>query len=180
MAREAPSTWIAVRRILGRLRRCRELSLYRFSDSAVGWGKAFDAVVESPATNQAICILDDALEQAGESKPVRSAVREAALAVCENSCFVNLRKVRDNDVLIVRNAAAVRRSLTRRVYSRAAMSLFSAGLSAAAVLAGASIALIAPLMLAAAITAASAWASRRVIARIDRLEVLVALEGPVT
>jgi hypothetical protein len=60
------------------------------------------------------------------------------------------------------------------------MSLLFAGLAAAAASGGASMALVVPLSLAGAITAASAWASYRLIARIDRLEILAAIEEPMS
>jgi hypothetical protein len=178
MARNAPSTWIAVRRILGRLRRCRDLSLYQFPDRTLGWGKGFDAVLRSNANGRAIRAFEAALKVAGECPAVCSAVCEA-VEVMVDSHIPRLATVGGN-ALIVRNASAVQRLLTRRLYARGALAFVFAGFGGAAVVAGARLSLIAPLMLAAAIVAASAWATRRLIARISRLEVLAAIEGPVT
>jgi hypothetical protein len=59
------------------------------------------------------------------------------------------------------------------------MSLLIGGFAAATAVACGGILLIWPLALAAILAAASAWASHRLIARIDRLAVLAAIEAPV-
>src|SRR5688500_17061727 len=53
MAREAPSTWTAAYRILGRLRRCRELSLYECANGALGWGRGYDPLIATISAREA-------------------------------------------------------------------------------------------------------------------------------
>ena len=191
MAREAPSTWIAIRLILGRLRRCRELSLYRRPDGTLAGGRGYDSLAQLPT---AFRDFDKALEQAGENETVRSAVREAALVLwvhyqasrpdgVARSAFarsVSFRSAKDDFVLIVRSASAVRRLLARRLRRRGAMSIVFWIFAAATAVAGTGIAIFPLLPRVATLTAASAWASHRLIARINRLESLAAIEGPVT
>jgi hypothetical protein len=176
IAREAPSTGAALRCICGRLRRCRDLSLFRFPDGALGWASRYDPLVSAVSPPDAVGALDDDLRQAGECSEVRVAVRDASLLVLDHARDGYGRK---STALLVRNALAVRRSLRRRFHNRAAMSLFLVGLAAVGASAQAGIALFLPLMPAATIVTVSAWASHRLVERIDRLEVLSALEPPV-
>jgi hypothetical protein len=179
MAREAPSTWRALCRICGRLRRCRDLSLYQFPNGEIAGGRGYDTLLQADQASAAVGQLDKVLRRVHESPAVRSAVLDAASMVLAHSQS-NSALALPHGELVIRPAAAVRRSLARRFYARGAMTMFFAGVAAATALAGVGIPFIAPVLLAATMTAVSAWASHRLTARIDRLEVLSAIEGPLT
>jgi hypothetical protein len=179
MARDAPTTWAAVSCIFRRLRRCRDLSLFRLPNNALGWGKGFDTLVRAPSRRDAVGNLDDVLARTGENADVRAAVREAAFWVLTHSGAAWRGGVQHSG-LLVRDALAVRRAHTRRFYSRGAMAIVFAGLAMAAAVAGGGQLLIASLAAAGLLMATSAWTSRRLIARVGRLEILAAIEGPLT
>src|SRR5262249_17756872 len=63
---ETPSTLLAVRRILRRLARCRDLSLYHLPGGRLGWGRGYDAVLTSALPEQAACGRDNPLAGDGE------------------------------------------------------------------------------------------------------------------
>jgi putative component of membrane protein insertase Oxa1/YidC/SpoIIIJ protein YidD len=177
IAREAPSTWAAICRILRRLKRCRHLSLFRFPSGALGWGRGYDALLRAESARDTVRNLDDALIRDGENAEVRAAAREAALLVLMHNGTFRGRRV-PRSPLLLRDASAVRRMITRRLYSRTMAVLFFAAVAMVVTIAGFRMPFVAPFWLAGAVAALSMWASRRLLARLERLELLADIEGP--
>jgi hypothetical protein len=175
-AREAPSTPAAVRRIVRRLVRCRDLSLFHLEDGGLGGGRGYDALLRAVGPAAAVRALDGALVRDGESSAVRAAVGRAVALVAAAQPV--RRGPASAPALLIRDAAAVRRALRCRRRSRAAVALAAGGLGGTAALAGCGAFLILPLFLTAVLAAVSARAARRRLGRLERLELFAALEGP--
>jgi hypothetical protein len=172
---DTPSGAAALTRIVRRLGRCRQLSLYRLADGSVGWGSGFDQVVAAPALDCALDRLDRELAADGECPSVRCAVRQAAMlasAAASAHPHASYAWVA-TDLPLIRDATAVRRALGRRFTTRCALgTALALAMPVSGPVLGMSLGVACTLALA---SAWSAWTLRR---RLSGLEVLAELDGP--
>jgi len=182
MAREAPNTMAAILAIARRLQRCRGLSLYRLGNGSPGWGRAHDAVAGSADPDEVLRRLDVHLLKCGEQLAVRNAVQRSGrlVAIASGSSPGRGERPVDTRNLLIRDGVTLQRRQKRRARNRALLAL--ASLSAGGILAatGMKMAVIAgcTIFLLSLPVALSALASRRALRRLERLEILSAIEGP--
>ncbi len=177
---EAPAR-CALGRIVRRLARCRQLSLYRLSDGGLAYGEGYEAVAaaeNSLSAAQALRRLNAVLASDGESAAVRAAVcRGALLATAQHRLLTSEGQGILETLPLIRDAAAVRRTLESRCRSRLAATLCALVLTCLFFALGIP-ALAATLGLFMIIGALSALSARRIVRRLDGFEVLAAIDGP--
>lgn len=177
MIREAPSALVALARIRRRLRRCRQLSLYRLPDGGLGWGDAYDGLLDDRAL--ALQRIDSMLAEDGEGAAVRDAVHRAGAEVLVHAGRARGLPVDHTSThLLARDAAAVERALTRRIRRRLTWAgilvvcgtlCWAGGLAAL------------PAMLfgfGGVVAAAFTWPSMMLRGRLHRMTILHAIDEP--
>jgi putative component of membrane protein insertase Oxa1/YidC/SpoIIIJ protein YidD len=178
MVREAPSALTALARIRRRLRRCRQLSLYRLSDSGLGWGSGYDGLMDDEP-DRALQDIDAMLAEDAEEAHVRQAVGRAAAEVMI-SAGTRRRRIpgRPGEPrLLLRDAGAAKRALACRVRLRLAAAVLLATCGASFWVGG-FMAPALPLVFGAGVVAAFTMPSRRLRSRLERMEVFHAIDGP--
>ncbi|MCI0460035.1 MAG: membrane protein insertion efficiency factor YidD [Gemmataceae bacterium] len=178
MTQEAPSALAAVRCVVRRLVRCRDLSLYRLEEGTLGWGRGYDSLLAAPSPAARMHTLEDALLSDGEIAGVRAAVGRAAAQVATAAGVLPPRGRPAGPALLVRDAGTVRRALRWRLRSRAVVAVSAAGLAGSAAVAGWGLLPVALSLAVTALATASAVASGRLLQRLERCAILAALEGP--
>ena len=165
------SPLVAVLRIYRRLRRCHHLSLYRLDGGRLGWGRDYDATLTS---DEAVRRLDEALGRDGEGEAVRAAVmRSAQLLGMRSGSLGAIQAPR----LLLRDASAVRRACTRRLWVRLVAATMLSALAVGAVMVGTPI-VASMLLFTCVMPLPSAIGSWRMLRRLDWLAVLAAIDGP--
>ena len=170
VAAVSPSLVVALLRIRRRLRRCRHLSLYRLDGGRLGWGRDFDAALVSEESARQ---LDEALAQDVEGEAVREAMRCAANLVAMRPSVCNAKSAPG---LLLRDASAVRRRFRKGAWMRLAVAIILILVAGVTFQYQATVA--AMLLVASLASAYAAVGSRRMLRRLDWLDVLAAIEGP--
>jgi hypothetical protein len=177
---ETPSTLLAVRRILRRLARCRDLSLYRLPGGRLGWGRGYDAVLTAALPQQAAYGLNSRLAEDGEGVAVCAAVRRAAalVSVAAEAAPRATLPERLAPLPVIREVSALRRALQRRLWERGLLAAVAAAGAALASLEGWGMVLAVACLLVAAVGLVRMRAARAQLRRLEWLEVLACVTGP--
>jgi putative component of membrane protein insertase Oxa1/YidC/SpoIIIJ protein YidD len=177
---ETPSTLLAVRRIRRRLARCRDLSLYCLPGGRLGWGSGYDAMLTAASPQEAASRLGRRLAEEGEGVSVCAAVRRAAVLVAEAAEGAPRTALPEGraPLPVLREVAALRRVLQRRLWERGLLAVVAAAGTALALLGGPGTALAVACLLVAAGALVRMRAARAQLRRLEWLEVLACVTGP--
>jgi putative component of membrane protein insertase Oxa1/YidC/SpoIIIJ protein YidD len=178
IVQETPSAWMAMRRILRRLRRCRHLSLYHLKDGKFGWGCDYDVALGGVCVEEAARRMDSALAADGEGTRVRTSVVRATLLVATAVGQTVAPAAGSSPLPLIRSGTAVQQLFAQRQRQRMLASVAAAALGTVAVFLNLGTVVIALCFLLAGMEMILAMSARRILRRLSWLEVLSAIEGP--